>query len=111
MAKQWVVQEKAVDSPCLVGKATQTKVGAKGPHVHTGNPGQLEVLQGRGQAGQHGRARPERLHVRVREPALHLAKPPRSSLRGLRGPAFYAVFWLLLFSGCAESSLLPGFFL
>lgn len=45
-----------MDSPCLVGRATQTKVGVKGPHVHTGNQGRLEVLQGRGQAGEDGRA-------------------------------------------------------
>ena len=52
MVKQWVVQEEAMDSPCLVGGATHTKVGAKGPLVHIENQGQLEMLQGRGQAGE-----------------------------------------------------------
>ena len=52
MVKQWVVQEEAMDSPCLVERATHTKVGAKGPHMHTENQGRLEMLQGRGQAGE-----------------------------------------------------------
>ena len=52
MVKQWVVQEEAMDSPCLVGGATHTKVGTKRPRVHTENQGQLEMLPGRGQAGE-----------------------------------------------------------
>ena len=111
--KQWVVQEEAMDSPCLVGGATHTKVGAKrAPRTHW-EPRAAGDAAGEGAGWRGHRAQPEGLRVPVHEPALHLAKPPRSSLRGLRWPAFYAAFWLrwifsaarAFFSSCDEQRL------
>lgn len=54
--KEWIIQEKALDSLCLGGRAAHTKVGAQNPTVHTRTRRHLEMLEG--EAGWGGRKSP-----------------------------------------------------